>query len=90
MGALPREGQGASVEGSIREGLNNSRFRLRTAENTGDLADCRLKLRINQTFLRRIVLVRRAQSRIEQATLENELRNLEDITQWKINQPPDC
>ena len=34
------------------------------------------------------VLVRRAQSRIEQATLENELRNLEDITQWKINQPP--
>jgi hypothetical protein len=34
------------------------------------------------------VLVRRAQSRIEQATLENELRNLEDITHWKINQPP--
>jgi hypothetical protein len=33
-------------------------------------------------------LVLRAQAMIEQATLENELRNLEDITQWKINQPP--
>ena len=34
------------------------------------------------------VLVRRAQSRIDQATLENEVGRLEQRAQWKINQPP--
>jgi hypothetical protein len=34
------------------------------------------------------VLVRRAQSRIDQATLENEMGNWECCAQWKINQPP--
>jgi len=33
------------------------------------------------------VLVRRAQSRIDQATPENEMGNWEDA-RWKINQPP--
>ncbi len=33
-----------------REGLINSRFQQTSAESTGNLTDCRLKLRINQTF----------------------------------------
>ena len=37
--------------GLLKEGLNNSQFRFSIAENTGNLTDCRLKLRINQTFL---------------------------------------
>ncbi len=38
--------------GLPREGLINSRFQQTSAENTGNLTDCRLKLRINQTFPR--------------------------------------
>ena len=34
------------------------------------------------------VLVRRAQSRIDQATLENEMGKWDDCAQWKINQSP--
>ena len=34
------------------------------------------------------MLVRRAQSRIDQATLEKVMGELKERAQWKINQPP--
>ena len=34
------------------------------------------------------VLVRRAQLRIDQATLEKIMGGLKDCVQWEINQPP--
>jgi hypothetical protein len=39
------------VHNNLREGLNNSRFRLTCTQNIGNLTDHCLKVSINQTFL---------------------------------------